>query len=176
MEMESINRDSHIISVYSLHYVIRRAKLIDGAVRSTAEFQGNPDVRAYLVRQIAKSCNCLFLNLGHTLILHVELRNRDQHLHTDRVAHLDNEVRLLVDLFHTGLIPLVEIDQGIIRPWFQMMVLKPVCQFLQRMLFQIVLHAVEPDLNIIKTILLTCFQVSHEGLSLTLQCCCFIKS
>ena len=44
MEMEGINRDSHIISVYSLHYVIRRAKLIDGAVGSAAEFQRNPDI------------------------------------------------------------------------------------------------------------------------------------
>ena len=37
-------------------------------------------------QQIAKSLYRLFLYLRHTLILNVELRNGDQHLHADSLA------------------------------------------------------------------------------------------
>mgnify|MGYP007004083812 CR=1 FL=1 len=49
MEVERVNCDTHIVTVYRFHYIVSSAKLVDGAVRSAAELQGNSHISANLV-------------------------------------------------------------------------------------------------------------------------------
>ena len=176
MEMEGIHGNAYIISVYCFYHIIGCYKLVDGAVRCTTELQRDFHVCANLIRKITKTCNCFFFDLTDRFVFYVEARNCDQHFHSDRFGNLQDKINLFVDFFFPCLISLVKEDQSVICPWFQMMVLKPVCKLFQCMLFEIILYAVKTDLNIIKAIFLAHLQVCHKRLSFAFQCSCFIKS
>ena len=176
MEMESVHGNANIVSVYCFYYIVCCSKLVDRAVRCTAELQGDLHICAHFVRKIAKACNCFFFDLADRFVFYIKTWNCYQHFHSDRFGNFQDKIYFFIDFFFPCLISLVEKDQGVVCPRFQVMILKPVCQFFQCMFFEIVFYAVKTDLNVIKAIFFTHLQICHKRLSFAFQCSCFIKS
>ena len=118
MEMECIYCYADIVAVNSFYYVVSCAELVDGAVRSAAEFQRDFHIAADFIGKVAQSVYSFFFDFANRFVFYVERRNCDEHFHANSFGNFHDEINFVVNFLFACSISLIEENQSIVCPRF----------------------------------------------------------